>query len=91
MYFASDKIKGNLVARNRRPSDTILCLGCHKDVRKLMSERRIPLEERCRLPVICDDEGILAIPFVAVRDDAYLPPAQIDPAHNLILDFYIYE
>ena len=90
-YFASDKIVGNLIARNRRANDTILCLGVHKDVRKLMSERRIPLELRSRLPVICDDEGILAIPFVAVRDGAYLPKDRIDPLRDLSLDFYIYE
>lgn len=91
MYFASDKIVGNLVARNRRANDTILCLGVHKDVRKLMSERRIPLEIRNRLPILCDDEGILAIPLVAVRDGAYLPPEHIDPMQDLSVDFYICE
>ena len=91
MYFASDKIKGNLVARSRRANDTILCLRCHKDVRKLMSERHIPMEWRGRLPMICDDDGILAIPLVAVRDGAYLPPEQIDARCVLALDFYICE
>ena len=66
----SAKIFGSVYARSRRGGDKILSGGMHKSVKKLMCEKKIPPELRQRLPVICDDKGILAIPAVAVRDGA---------------------
>lgn len=91
MYFASDKIVGTIVARNRRAGDQIAYLGMHKDVRKLLSEKKLPLPLRERIPILCDDRGILAVPFVAVRDDAYVAPEHGDPTHHLIIDCFLYE
>lgn len=88
MYFASDKIVGNIVARNRRPGDRIFVNGMHKDVRRLMCDRKIPLEWRARLPVLCDDRGILAVPSVAMRDGLYVPPEQQDTAEQVQIYFY---
>ena len=65
-----DKIVGNLFCRPRRSGDKIKQGGFSKDVRKLMSERKLPLNERQRLPIICDGDGILWIPDVALRDGA---------------------
>jgi hypothetical protein len=39
-------------------------------VAKLLNEKKIPLELRSRIPIIYDDSGIVAIPFVAIRDGA---------------------
>ncbi|MBE6538106.1 MAG: tRNA lysidine(34) synthetase TilS [Ruminococcaceae bacterium] len=66
----SDKIKGSLFARGRLAGDTIRTSGMTKDVRKLLSERKIPINKRDSYPIICDDEGILLIPGIAVRDGA---------------------
>ena len=66
--LSSDKIVGNLFCRVRRAGDKIKRGGISKDVRKLMSEHKIPLKDRDRLPVVCDDEGILWIPGIALRD-----------------------
>ena len=66
----SAKIVGNLVLRSRREGDKILMGGMRKSVKKLMCDKKIPLDERYRIPLICDDEGILAIPFVGIRDGA---------------------
>ena len=63
-----DKICGSLFARSRLPEDKILSGGMHKSVKKLMCEKKIPVELRPRIPIICDSEGIVAIPLVAVRD-----------------------
>ena len=68
--IAFDKIIGGLHARNRRPQDKILLRGMHRDLRKLMSEKRIPPDLRGKLPVICDGAGILYVPFIGVRDGA---------------------
>ena len=70
IQFAIDsaKIEGILKLRSRREGDRILIGGMHKSLKKLMCEKKIPLDERYRLPVIYDDDGIVAVPFVAARD-----------------------
>lgn len=67
-YIDSAKIKGGIYARPRAEGDKILNGGMHKSVKKLLCDKKIPLEARARLPMICDDDGILLIPTVAVRD-----------------------
>ena len=42
----------------------------HKSVRKLPSMARLPLEMRARLPLLCDGEGVYAVPFGPLRDGA---------------------
>ncbi len=64
----SAKINGSLMARNRTSGDRIRMGGMHKSLKKLMCEKKIPLSIRSRLPVICDDDGILAVPLVGTRD-----------------------
>ena len=70
LYLDSDKINGTVFVRNRLAGDKILSGKHHKDARKLISAKKIPLDTRARLPVICDDSGILAIPLCSVRDGA---------------------
>ena len=70
MSIESAKIKGSLMARSRRSGDKILVGGVHKSLKKLLNEKKIPLELRSRIPIIYDDSGIVAIPFVAIRDGA---------------------
>ena len=64
----SAKIVGVLRARSRLPGDKIRVLGVSKSLKKLVNEKKIELDIRARLPVICDDSGIVALPFVAVSD-----------------------
>lgn len=68
LYIDSAKINGALFARQRLAGDRIRTKGMSKSVKKLMCDTKIPIELRDRLPIICDDDGILAVPFVAVRD-----------------------
>ena len=58
------------MARNRQSSDKIKVNGVNKSIKKLLCDKKIPLEIRYRLPVICDDEGVIAVPFLAVADRA---------------------
>lgn len=69
-YLDPAIIKGTLSVRSRRAGDVILQGGMHKDVRKLISAHRVPLDMRDTLPIICDEDGILLIPTVALRDGA---------------------
>ncbi|MBQ8207399.1 MAG: tRNA lysidine(34) synthetase TilS [Clostridia bacterium] len=68
VIIQSDKINGSLRVRCRRSGDKIRSAGMSKDIRKLFSAHRIPLSERAGYPIICDDDGILWIPNVALRD-----------------------
>ena len=70
LQITSAKINGVLIARNRRSGDKIFINGMHKSVKKLMTEKKIPLDIRARIPIICDEQGILAIPFIGIRDGA---------------------
>ena len=87
MYIDSVKIKGVLKVRDRRAGDRILENGMHKSVKKLMCDRKIPLELRSRIPVIYDDDGIVAIPFLSVRDGM---KANENAENALPLQFYLY-
>ena len=53
-----------------REGDVILSGGMHKRIRKLYGEKGVPLSLRARLPLLCDDCGVLAVPGVCVRDGA---------------------
>ena len=68
LYLDSDKICGSLVARSRRNGDKILQRGVNRQVKKLLCDLHIPLSLRYRLPMLCDDNGIVAIPHAAIRD-----------------------
>ena len=70
LYFDSTKISGALVARSRIPSDKIRVGGINKSIKKLLCDKKIPLEIRYRLPVICDGEGVIAVPHLATADKA---------------------
>ena len=59
---------GDLTARSRQEGDKILSGGMHKSVKKLMCDKKIPISKRNSIPIVCDGEGILWIPGVAVRD-----------------------
>ena len=69
-----DTIKGQAFLRPIRQGDVILCGGMHKRIRKLYGERHVPQHLRARLPLLCDDEGVIAVPGICVRDGAAPTP-----------------
>ena len=68
LYIDFAKINGKLFARPRAAGDKIKMNGMSKSLKKLMCEKKIPLELRDLIPVICDDKEIVAIPFIGVCD-----------------------
>lgn len=70
LYLDSATINGTLTARRRRGGDRLRCGGMTKSVKKLFCDKKIPLALRDRIPILCDRDGIVAVPFVAVRDGA---------------------
>ena len=57
-----------------------------KSVKKLMCDKKIPLELREKLPVICDEDGIVAIPLLATRDGAVAK----NNSNATVIQFYLY-
>ncbi len=84
-----DKIEGGLVARNRLGGDKIRINGMNKSLKKLLCEKKIPLDIRARLPIICDDKGIVAVPFIGVRDGAKRSDDKIDNKDRAQTYFYL--
>ncbi|MBE6596667.1 MAG: tRNA lysidine(34) synthetase TilS [Ruminococcaceae bacterium] len=85
LYLDSAKIVGTAYARERRDGDKIRICNMSKSVKKLMCEKKIPQELRPRIPMICDDTGIVAIPFIGVRD-GYAPKDGCDTAISIKFD-----
>lgn len=52
---------GALFVRSRQSGDKIRLSGGTKDIKKLYIDRKIPADRRPFVPVIADDEGVLAI------------------------------
>lgn len=75
-----NKLRGNLYVRSRKDGDTIIQGRLTKKLKKLLCERKIPSHLRDKIPLICDDDGIVAIPEIAVRDGAR--------GEDIIIKFY---
>ena len=72
-YFSSAKLCEcdihSLAARNREEGDTIRSGGMTKKVKKLLCDKKIPVDLRNSLPLICLNGQIIYIPTCAVADD----------------------
>ncbi len=77
-----DTIYGKVYARQRRDGDTLFLGGHTRRLKKMICERGIPESRRARLPVICDDDGVLAVPGLPVRGPAYA--RECDFAKNVL-------
>lgn len=63
-----DSIGENAYFRSKMEGDTIFCGKMNKKVKKLLNEKKIPLEMRKKLPILVQNDEILWIPSVAVCD-----------------------
>ena len=70
IHINSDRIKNGLFLRSRAQGDTLLHRGMHKKIRKMQNECALPLHLRLSLPLLCDKDGVLWCPLVALRDGA---------------------
>ena len=60
-WFDFNKIKGGIVVRNRKAGDKIKLSGGSKKVKDLFIDMKIPKEDRSKIPVIADEQGILSV------------------------------
>jgi len=61
--------RGKLVLRTRRAGDTIRLPGGTKSLKKLFIDRKIPASRRDRIPVVCDEQGLLGVYGIGVNLD----------------------
>lgn len=62
-------ISGSLYLRPKKDGDTIYYGGMTHKLKKLFSDRKIPVSKRKRIPILCDDNGVVWVPGFGVRDD----------------------
>lgn len=72
----ADALQGELKVRNWRPGDRFQPLGmAHpRKVSRIFIDRKIPLLERRRAPLLCDDAGIVWIPGYTVAHRVRITP-----------------
>ena len=72
--------KGEMTLRSRQSGDVIRLSGGSKSLKKLFIDRKIPAAERLRIPVLCDEAGILGAYGIGVSVDRAadaLPAVQV--------------
>ena len=52
---------GNVAVRPREAGDAITLPGGTKTLKKLFIDRKIPADQRLRIPVLCDERGVLTV------------------------------
>ncbi|MBQ8566560.1 MAG: tRNA lysidine(34) synthetase TilS [Clostridia bacterium] len=61
-------IRGDLYLRSRRDGDKIKVNNMTKKVKRILCDNHIPSHLRDKLPIICDEGGIVALPGLCIRD-----------------------
>lgn len=69
-YIRKNSIKGDLFARPREAGDRLRIRGMSRSVKKILTDNKIPPSIRQIMPIICDDEGIIYVPYIGVADRA---------------------
>lgn len=67
--LSSAIISGDLYLRPKKDGDTIFYGGMTHKLKKLFSDRKIPVSKRMLIPLLCDDKGVVWAPGFGVRDD----------------------
>ena len=70
---------GRMTVRSRREGDFIRLYGqnCTKTLKKLFIERRIPIGKRELIPVLADEDGVLAVYGIGMGDRAVPEPGDL--------------
>ena len=60
-YLTATAIRGGMLVRSRRPGDRLRPLGMRgeKKVQDILTDAKVPAEERDDVPIVCDDKGVL--------------------------------
>jgi len=61
-------IYGDIFIRSRQNGDCITVNGMTKRIKRILCDKHIPSHLRDRIPIICDERGIVALGNLCVRD-----------------------
>jgi tRNA(Ile)-lysidine synthase len=61
--------EGTIRLRSRKSGDSIRLSGGSKSLKKLFIDRKIPAARRQKIPVVCDDAGILGVYTIGANWD----------------------
>lgn len=88
-HINSDKLISDMYLRPRRDNQTdrYLCGGSHKAAKDALSAHRVPTHLRKTVPLFCDCDGIVWIPFCGIRDSVNPKTAESGAP---IFDFYYF-
>jgi len=66
-----DRIEGQLILRSPRPGDRLrpLGMGGTKKLQDLFVDEKVPREERARVPLVCDQRGIIWVVGLRLSED----------------------
>ena len=68
---------GQLWLRPRQAGDSIRLPGGSKSLKKLFIDRKIPAAQRLRIPVVCDEQGVLGVYGIGANHDRMAAQLQI--------------
>ena len=63
-------INGNLYIRSKKDGDSYFYGGMNRKLKKLFNDKKISVEDRRRIPILCDSKGIVWVAGFGVRDDS---------------------
>ena len=89
-HINSDKLLEDLYLRPRcdNQTDRYLCGGSHKTAKDALSAHRVPTHLRKIVPLFCDGDGIVWIPFCGIRDS--VNPKAAEPGAPIFDLYYFY-
>lgn len=67
--LSSAIIDGSLYFRPKKDGDVVYYGGMTHKLKKLFSDKKIPLSLRGYIPILCDNKGVVWVPGFGVRDD----------------------
>ena len=72
--ISQNSVCGSLYLRHREEGDRYMIGGLTRRIKKMLCDAKIPLEKRAALPILCDELGILYVPYLSVADRAKPTP-----------------
>ncbi len=66
-----DAVCGSLFVRSRKEGDKVCVRKINRSIKKCFIDKKIPSEFRDIIPIICDEKGIIYVPYVGVADRVY--------------------
>ncbi len=79
-------ICGNLYVRSRQQGDKVKVRKTNRSIKKCFIDRKIPSLIRDKVPIVCDDKGIIYVPYIGVADRVYPKPDDEIIRINVIMD-----